>query len=569
NRKCTDVLCLLLMVAAWGAMTIIGLIVTGVISNPNLEPGVPARLINGIDYQNRICGVDSGVKNLTVLYYLPSGDGVCIEDCPSQYNYTKFYCVESVMPTVYDSSTGTYDVVEGWAAVANGTCMYEIETIDILNYCVPKEAIDAADTAAGAGYTADLITARCYVFGFGIGVAGAAGFLFLILLRIPGVVCLLVWGCMVAIWALFALGGVVLQQTSEKWSSADEPHQYSESQINGVLYLAYVMYGLCGLWTLLALWLRKRINLAVGITKEAARAVSAMKLLILYPVIQTTGLLIFLVPWTIYCIYLASSGTITATTVAGISVKQFEYDDNIRYAGLYLLFCYFWTSEFIVAIGQIVVAMATATWYFTRDKGAIGNGTVLKAIRHSMWYHSGTAAFGALVIAIIKTIRAVVAYFQKKAANTHNKVLEMMLCCLQCCLWCLEKCMKFLNKNAYIQTAIFGYSFCKACRKAFFLILRNILRVAAVAGVSELVLLLGKIGIPLATSFMFYVCVNYAKGDDMHGLIGPTITVAILSFFVAKMFTEVFGMAISTILQCFIADEEMFEPADRFGEGGL
>lgn len=53
--------------------------------------------------------------------------------------------------------------------------------------------------------------------------------------------------------------------------------------------------------------------------------------------------------------------------------------------------------------------------------------------------------------------------------------------------------MKFLNKNAYIQTAIFGYSFCTAAKKAFFLIARNIMRVMAVGVVSEVVLILGKV----------------------------------------------------------------------------
>ena len=53
--------------------------------------------------------------------------------------------------------------------------------------------------------------------------------------------------------------------------------------------------------------------------------------------------------------------------------------------------------------------------------------------------------------------------------------------------------MRFLNKNAYIQTAIYGYSFCKACKCAFFLLLRNILRVAAVNMVADFVLMLGKV----------------------------------------------------------------------------
>lgn len=43
-------------------MTYIGLIVTGVIPHESLEPGEPRRLINGIDYDGRICGIDSGVK---------------------------------------------------------------------------------------------------------------------------------------------------------------------------------------------------------------------------------------------------------------------------------------------------------------------------------------------------------------------------------------------------------------------------------------------------------------------------------------------------------------------------
>lgn len=117
-----------------------------------------------------------------------------------------------------------------------------------------------------------------------------------------------------------------------------------------------------------------------------------------------------------------------------------------------------------------------------------------QAGRATFRYHLGTAAFGSLIIAIIKTIRAVIAYMQRKAKQSGNKLAQYVLCMIQCCMWCLEKCMKFLNKNAYIQTAIYGYSFCKAARKAFFLILRNILRVAAVNMVAEFVLFLGKVG---------------------------------------------------------------------------
>lgn len=70
--------------------------------------------------------------------------------------------------------------------------------------------------------------------------------------------------------------------------------------------------------------------------------------------------------------------------------------------------------------------MAVGTWYFTRDKEAqIGNPTVYGAISTSLYYHSGTAAFGSLIIAIIKTIRAMVYYIQKKTKDSQNKVIQV------------------------------------------------------------------------------------------------------------------------------------------------
>ena len=43
-----------------------------------------------------------------------------------------------------------------------------------------------------------------------------------------------------------------------------------------------------------------------------------------------------------------------------------------------------------------------------------------------------------------------------------------------------------------------------------------------------------------------------------------------LAYFAASMFNEIFGTAIWTILQCFVADEEMFpNPNDRYAEGAL
>lgn len=63
-----------MLFAAWAAMTILGLVVTGMIPHEGLEPGNPKRLINGIDYEGRICGVGSAVKVRSAISVLNSDE---------------------------------------------------------------------------------------------------------------------------------------------------------------------------------------------------------------------------------------------------------------------------------------------------------------------------------------------------------------------------------------------------------------------------------------------------------------------------------------------------------------
>lgn len=61
----------------------------------------------------------------------------------------------------------------------------------------------------------------------------------------------------------------------------------------------------------------------------------------------------------------------------------------------------------------------------------------------------------------------------------------------------LERFLNFINKNAYIQTAIAGNSFCKAAADACLLLIRNCLRVGTLQIVSTVFIFLGKYFIAL------------------------------------------------------------------------
>lgn len=136
-------------------------------------------------------------------------------------------------------------------------------------------------------------------------------------------------------------------------------------------WLSIISYVGAGLWFLIICATRKRIYLAIAIVQEASAAISSMPVLIAYPILPMLGFILFLIPWIIYLIYLASSGEITTECMClgsngfsqsnrlldlddgcdngCYSYRSFEYASNTKYAALYLLFTFFWTTQFITA----------------------------------------------------------------------------------------------------------------------------------------------------------------------------------------------------------------------------
>jgi len=144
---------------------------------------------------------------------------------------------------------------------------------------------------------------------------------------------------------------------------------------------------------------------------------------------------------------------------------------------------------------------------------------------------------------------------EKQAPAAKNRVLVLVLKAVQCCIWCFEKCLKYLNKNAYIQIALVGKGFCTSAKAAFFLIFRNAARFGAVAILGSIINWIGIIFITVGTSVAGYFLLK-ALHPDVTPILPMAIYVA-SSYLVAKLYMIVFGLSVDTMLQCFIATEEM------------
>lgn len=218
-------------------------------------------------------------------------------------------------------------------------------------------------------------------------------------------------------------------------------------------------------------------------------------------------------------------------------------------------FSFLWNNAFLVALGQLIIAGACAVWFFTprEEKGKT------RAVRTGVWisfrYHLGSLAFGSFIIALVQFVRYTLMYLEKQAKAAKNRVVVLALRIVQCCLWCFEKCLKFLNKNAYIQIALVGKNFCTSAKAAFYLIFRNMARFGAVAMLGSIISMIGMIFITVGTSVIGYFLLK-ALHPEVTPIL-PMAVYAVTSYLVAKLYMNVFGLSVDTMLQCFIATEEM------------
>merc|ERR1719265_653332 len=132
---------------------------------------------------------------------------------------------------------------------------------------------------------------------------------------------------------------------------------------------------------------------------------------------------------------------------------------------------------------------------------------------------------------------------------------------VQCFLWCFEKCLKFLNKNAYIQIALMRTNFCVSAKNAFWLILNNAIRFAAVAILGSIIHRIGFLFITAATTILGYLMLDLMFPEV--NPIMPILLYVAIGYLVSTLFMNVFGLAVDTSLQCFIALSEMDVDSDR------
>ncbi|KDO34592.1 hypothetical protein SPRG_00655 [Saprolegnia parasitica CBS 223.65] len=346
----------------------------------------------------------------------------------------------------------------------------------------------------------------------------------------------------------------------------------AESNIKVYQAAAVISIILTVIMLLIVCFMRKRIQIAIGIIREASRTIQCMPLLVCFPIVPAIASILLFIYTTIIGAYIYSADGNLALPSSLVSALPANASASVTAT---------WDAELsasasavIQAVSMTTIAGAVCKYYWSRNHSAaeMGRFPVATSFRNCFRYHFGSLTFGAFLIAVVQFLRLVLMYIDKqtKSLQQSNLAVKVAMKIVGCCLWCLEKCIKFISKNAYILVAMKGRSFCSSTKEAFMLIFANMAQVAMTSTIVNLVAFVAVVAISVGCGLGLFLYLDhdaaFATGgsNELNSLFPPCIIGGILAWFVGSSFIGVYEMCVDTILLCFCEDRRINKDGGQY-----
>ncbi|ENN75884.1 choline transporter-like 1 [Dendroctonus ponderosae] len=334
---------------------------------------------------------------------------------------------------------------------------------------------------------------------------------------------------------------------------------------------------------LIVLFMRKQVDFLANLFKETSKCLMHLPGLFFQPLLTFFFLAMFFMFWIFVVLCLATASYPGTEVISGVRVdgkgsigsgpftpppansnernisfvekltnlKVVEYVDAGWIKGMWWVYFIglIWTSEFIMACQQMVIAGAVAHWFYRHKYKS--NDHVCYSIGKLIKYHLGSVALGSLIITIFKIPRLLLMYLHERFTRNKEKGNECASCglkCCICCFYCLEKFIRYLNHNAYTVIAIDGSNFCKAAGTAFEVLTSHALQVATINSLGDFILFLGKCFVTAVTGVVGLAL--FRRNPQLSFYAAPTLLVCIFAFFVAHCVLSLYEMVLDTVYLC-------------------
>merc|ERR1711976_282151 len=591
KRSATDVICWLIWVSAfcfWLVTIFYG-----------VSKGDPTQVFAPWDENGRQCGYTAAVKDYKYAYFytalsVPSVTDlrtkiVCVDKCPS-YDTDPSFTVSSgtysiSLTTLGTQSIGCVDTTNSATVsslpIPNGsagcTNFYGYKAYSFLGvYCLPNITwINSAATALASvstnfnntfealGYLRKWVNdiGQCwYIILAGFCIAIFFGLLYCYFLRCCAgfVTWIMLLGLMISLW----LGGWLAYDSGEKYqadidaanaaaalagTTADTSDD--EWNRNWMYVFAGIIWFFALIFTCVVCYNFQRIRLIIGVIKASARFINDNMLMLLVPVYNVLVTLALLACWICGVIYLYSVGTVSQnTTYPWSNVAWEQFTEGAFY---FNLFFGLWLVAFMVSFNVFWISSSAVIWFFQQGEGQEEGSKSRKnpcctGWCWAAWYHMGSIAFGSFILAVIWAIQIIMAYIDRKMkdAQAKNKCIELVFKYVHCCLACFEKCIQFLNKQAYIQVALTNKNFCSSAWKAFTVVLSHMVDFSMLALIGNFFMYIAIILISFGTAAICWLVLTQANlFSSLSSIWFPIILCGVEGFVIAKIFTSIYLVA--------------------------
>ncbi|KAL3871868.1 hypothetical protein ACJMK2_039840 [Sinanodonta woodiana] len=493
-------------------------------------------------------------------------------------------CIPSIFKDIFDKALPLLD--------SNGTVLKDAKNNSVTGDSLDKATVVLAEFFKLKEYGELVfkdIMASWWLILVCLGIASVVCFIWIILLRfIVGFIVWLTIAIFIGVWVFATYYSYTRYFELKNQNVTSELGLSQAFALNFSYYLSikqtWLAFGctsasLLIIFLLIFLFLVKRICIAIELIKEGSRAIGNMIFTLIWPIFPFILQLGFIGYYAASAVYIASMGSaqyftndtdrISCSVDSSALGKVCEF---VKYGGdqytipleVFMLFMFFWVMNFIVAFGQMTLAGAFASYYWAFEKPQdVPLFPLTASVYRSLRYHLGSLAFGSLLIAIVQIIRVFLEYIDHKLKGSENPVGKFLIKCLKCCMYCLEKILRYLTRNAYIMIAVYGKNFCSSAKDAFFLIMRNVVRVFVLDKVTDFVLFLSKMMVTMALGVAAYYgfqqkipfFADYVP--KLNYFLTPVIVIVVGTYLIASCFFNVYEMAIDTLFLCFLEDLEM------------
>ncbi|KAI8912479.1 plasma-membrane choline transporter-domain-containing protein [Gorgonomyces haynaldii] len=603
QRKCRDVIFLLLFVVYWIGMFIV--------AQSAVASGDIRKLTYGTDSLGNFCGQNNTRQygdqtNKPYTYYLNpmnvTGIYICVQSCPNATTLlvspSSYICQYDVAPTLSNSAS----------LIAQGKCVaFSYKSSPTLNRCLPSEPIPTSylntsiTVSNYAVNTMDLLSATS---GLSVQIAQQLNVTWpLIAVAVPisfiltylwiGILHFFsgffVWLSIIAVNLIAILSTIFVYLFWKNQDTLNTTGSYNSVLANGTTInfgsLGSVSVNLAGyvpintatylttseikalfncfivlcvvtvLIFLITIAMIKRVNLAIQILNLASHVFRRMPTIFLFPLGIIAGLVLIGVYFVAILLYLLTPTSETSISFAGYTLSGTNLN---TYMIWYHLAGCIWACTFLLGVQQLTIAGAAASYYWVQDKTQIVPFPITKSFYRTCRYHLGSVALGSLLITIIELIRLFLYQLQAKVAKSKNPYLKYIVACAQCCMKCIEMVVKWINRNAYVYIAITGVAFFKAAGHATSLLLRNGAKLVAVSFVADFSIFLTKITIAGLMGLIAYWILGSTSlfSIPVSSSYLTVIICGLVGFFIASSLMSPYHTTIDTIFLSVLQDLE-------------